>query len=252
MRHDRIGVQLYTLRVHTADDMEGTLRRVAEIGYTAVEFAGYGDSTPARIRSVLDELGMVAIAAHVPFEDWEQRRAGVFADLHTLGCAHGVVPSVPADVRADTDAVADLAGVLNGWGRQSRDEGLRFAYHNHDQEFAALDGGTVWDALVAGTDPELVAFELDLYWAAFAGADPAALLRRHGERVTLLHAKDMADGTNPRDAPAGSGVLRWDEIAATRGDADRWYIVEQDTPDDPFDDVRRSLRFLQGRSDPHG
>lgn len=252
MRSDRIGVQLYTLRAHTAEDMEGTLRRVAEIGYAAVEFAGYGDSTPARIRQVLDELGMRAIAAHVPFDDWERRRADVFADLHALGCTYGVVPSVPADRRADAAAAAQLADTLNSWGRDGREQGLRLAYHNHDQELAATDGGTVWDALVTGTDPALIDFELDLYWAAYAGADPVALLRRHGERVALLHAKDMADGTDPRDAPAGSGVLRWDDIAATRGDADRWYIVEQDTPDDPFGDVQQSLRFLQRRSDAAG
>lgn len=249
MRRDRIGVQLYTLREHTATDMEATLRRVAEIGYTAVEFAGYGDSSAERIRSVLDASGLTAIAAHVPYEAWEQDRGGIIDDLHVLGCRYGVVPSVPSRTRSDADAVERLAGVLSAWGRELREQGLGLAYHNHDAEFAEIDGVTVWERLAMASDPEAVSFELDLYWAAYGGADPAALLHRHADRVPLLHAKDMTDvtgdGEERRDAPAGEGVLDWSGFFGAPGDEDRWYIVEQDVPDDAFADVATSLGFLE-------
>lgn len=248
MRRDRIGLQLFTVRGHAAEDMEGTLRRVAAIGYRAVELAGYGDSTPARIRTVLDELGMVAVAAHVPFHDWEDRRRRVLDDLHALGARYGVVPSVPSARRAHAGAVADLADLLNVWGRACSDEGLRLAYHNHQHEHASLGEATVWEMLAAETDPELVDFELDLYWAAYAGADPAGLLRTHPDRVTLLHAKDMAPGVDRRDAPVGDGVLPWDEIEAVGG-PDRWWIVEQDQPCDPFEAARRGFFALLNRSE---
>lgn len=124
-------------------------------------------------------------------------------------------------------------------------------YHNHDAEFAEVAGVTVWERLVTATDPGAVDFELDLYWAAYGGADPADLLRRHAERIPLLHAKDMSphgEGGERRDAPVGSGTLDWDAIIDARGDEDRWYIVEQDTPDDPFADVATSLGFLERRA----
>lgn len=250
MKRDRIGLQLYTLRDATAQDMEGTLRRVAEIGYTAVELAGCGDSTPAGVRSVLDELGITAVAAHMPFEDYMDRRAGVFEDLETLGCKYGVVPAAPLQ-GADADAVARIAELLNDWGRESHERGLRLAYHNHDFDFDTMDGNAVWERLVERTDPQFVEFELDLYWAAYAGADVGDLLRRHAERITLVHAKDMADmadGEDRHDAPVGDGLLPWDDILDLGEGVDRWYIVEQDEPGDPFDDVRRSFEYLAARA----
>lgn len=114
MRRDRIGVQLYTLREHTAEGMQTTLERVAELGYTAVELAGYGDSSPERIREVLDRSGLTAVAAHVPFSVWEENRSKVFDELATLGCDYGVVPSVPSELRTDADAVGRLVELLDG------------------------------------------------------------------------------------------------------------------------------------------
>jgi sugar phosphate isomerase/epimerase len=255
MRRDQIGIQLYTVREHTAKDMLGTLRRVADIGYEAVEFAGYGDVAPAEIRTVLDDTGMVAIGSHVPFDDWEDRRGQVFEDLHTLGCTYAVVPSVPTRRRGDLDMVVGLAETFNHWASETREQGLRFAYHNHDYEFAPLGQGTVWDTLVAASDPDLVELEVDVYWARYAGVDPVELIQRHAQRVPLLHAKDMAAGDDRNDAPVGTGVLPWEQLVATADAAGaHWYIVEQDEPKNAFDDVRLSLhnlrRWSEGASEP--
>lgn len=250
MRRERLGLQLFTLRDLTAEDMAGTLRRVAAMGYRAVEFAGYGDSTPTGVRAVLDEVGLVAVAAHVPFDDWRVHREEVLGDLTDLGVAYGVVPAVPAELRKDADAVAELATLLNRWGAECRAHGLRLAYHNHEKEFTPVGGRTVWEALVAATDPEFVTFELDIYWAAVGGADPVSLLRLHADRIALLHAKDLLAGDPPVDAPAGRGILPWEEIVAAPGASSRWYLVEQDTSDAPLQDVEHSLRFLDSLADP--
>ena len=121
---------------------------------------------------------------------------------------------------------------------------MRLAYHNHDVEFLPLDGTTVWDVLVGETSPDLLDFELDVYWAAFAGHAPAEIIARDGARIGLLHMKDLTD--DRRDAPVGTGELPWRTIAleAARG-AIRWYIVEQDNPGDAFADVARSLDVLR-------
>jgi sugar phosphate isomerase/epimerase len=242
MKIDHVAVQLYTLRDLTAQDMPGTLRRLAEIGYRAVEFAGYGNATPQNIRAVLDELGMRGIAAHVRLQQLEQNTDQIAQELHHLGCEYIVVPWIGEEYRQSVDQVRRLAEQLNRMGRQMAEQGLRLAYHNHQFEFAPLDGTTMWDLLIAETDPALVDFELDIYWAAYAEHDPIALIEQHNARLTLLHLKDRA--TDGSDAPVGDGSLPWERILATA--RARWYIVEQDHPREPLDDVARSLHSLRG------
>jgi sugar phosphate isomerase/epimerase len=247
MKSAQIGVQLYTVRAETARDMPGTLRRLAEIGYGAVEFAGYGSASPAEIRQVLDEQGIVAIGAHVALVDLETRLHQVLAECQLLGCAYAIVPWVPESWRTTSADVSRLGERLNSLGELCRAEGIRLGYHNHAEEFSPLEGTTAWEILARETSPELVDLELDLYWAARAGADPAAVLRRDRSRVRLVHAKDMArEGT--ADAPVGEGRLRWPEILDAAGDEVRWFIVEQDEPDDAFPAVERALRNLRSLS----
>ncbi|MDQ3871602.1 MAG: sugar phosphate isomerase/epimerase, partial [Chloroflexota bacterium] len=201
MKSAQIGVQLYTVREETARDMAATLRRVAEIGYGAAEFAGWGSVLPREIREVLDAEGIRAIGAHVPFVDLETRPLQVLAECAIVGCEWVVVPSVPEGWRSSPQQVGRLAGRLNSLGELCRAEGLRLAYHNHAVEFAPLESPgvdsdataqTAWETLVAETSRELVDLELDVYWAAFAGRAPHEVLGATGGRVRLLHMKDMA------------------------------------------------------------
>src|ERR1700730_11641648 len=146
----QLGLQLYTLRSLTATDMLGTLRQVAQLGYAAVEFAGFGD-TPVRVlRDTLDGLGLRALGAHVPYDRFANSVQGVCDDLLVLGCEYAIVPIIPNEMRADPRAAAELPAQLDTWGATCRASGLRFAYHNHAFEFAALDasGKTLFDALL--------------------------------------------------------------------------------------------------------
>ena len=249
MRRDQISLQLYTLREHTAGDMPATLRRLAEIGYTAVEFAGYGGLSPKDTRAVLDDLGLRASGAHVPLDSWEKDPEEVIADMHALNCAHAVVPIIPPE-RRDEESVARLAKSFDRWGELCRAEGVTFSYHNHAFEFAPLGETTMWDMLLRETDPELVHLELDLYWVRYGGVDPESVLRDLGDRVSLVHLKDMADDEQRSDLPVGEGVMQWQELlrAADAAGAE-WFIVEQDNPGDAFEDVRSSLRYLREMSE---
>ncbi|HEY0605810.1 MAG TPA: sugar phosphate isomerase/epimerase [Herpetosiphonaceae bacterium] len=242
MNIEHVAVQLYTLRDLTSKDMLGTLRQLASIGYRAVELAGYGDATPETIRATLDEVGMRAISAHVQLERIEQDTDQVVQEMQTLGCEYLVVPWLPEEQRGSQAKAQTLAERLNRVAPQVTGQGLRLAYHNHDFEFAPVDGTTMWDVLIAEADPA-VEFELDVYWAAFAKRDPIALIKEQGSRIALLHLKDQAADTG-KDAPVGDGVLPWSEILAASNA--RWLITEQDHPRDPIDDVTRSLRYLEG------
>lgn len=246
MHRDQLALQLYTVREACARDFLGTLREVAAIGYRAVELAGLHDHPPAHVRAALDEHGLQAVAAHISLERFERELDAVVAELQTLGCAYAVVPWAPEARRTDEGA-RELALLLNIWGRELRAAGLRLAYHHHDFEFRPLGPTTMWELLVAGTDPALVELELDVYWVRRAGHDPVALLGRLGGRVPLIHLKDLAaDGRS--DAPAGAGTLDWDVIlpAAAAAGA-QWYIAEQDHPHDPLADSRRAYELMAAR-----
>ncbi|CAA9449425.1 MAG: Sugar or sugar phosphate isomerase/epimerase/dehydrotase [uncultured Rubrobacteraceae bacterium] len=250
MRADQISLQLYTVREHTATDMPGTLLRLAEIGYTAVETAGFGGLAPRELRRVLDDLGLRASGAHVPLDTWESDPGSVVADMHAIGSSHAVIPMTPPGRRGDEDSVARLAENFNRWGGICRAEGLTFSYHNHDFEFARLGDTTMWEVLVRETDPDLVHLELDLYWIKYGGADPETVLRDVGGRVSLVHLKDMAPDETLSDLPVGEGTMPWTDLLNAAGEVGaEWYVVEQDNPRDAMEDVETSLRKLQELAD---
>ncbi len=174
MRRDQISLQLYTVRGHTAHDMPGTLRRLAEIGYTAVEFAGFGGLTPGKLRGVMDDFGLRASGAHIPLEAWESDPNSVIADMHTIGSSHAVVPMAPPVRRGDPDSISRLAEDFNRWGGRCRTEGITFSYHNHDFEFARIGETTMWEVLVRETDPDLAVDDVDLDDAEIDDADSEA------------------------------------------------------------------------------
>jgi sugar phosphate isomerase/epimerase len=246
MRRDQISLQLYTVREETARDMPATLLRISEIGYPAVEFAGFGGLSAGDLRSILDDLGLRVSGAHVPYDSWETDPEAVITNMHTLDCAHAILPIAPPEQRGDESAVASLAGSLNRWGELCRKEGVTFSYHNHDFEFAPLSGTTMWDFLVRETDPELVYFELDLYWVRYGGADPESLLYNLGDRIPLVHLKDMASGEQRSDLPVGEGTMPWNTLLEAAEVAGvHWYVAEQDNPRDALEDVRISLQFMR-------
>jgi sugar phosphate isomerase/epimerase len=246
MRQDQISLQLYTVREETARDMPGTLRRISEFGYPAVEFAGFGGLSAEDLRNILDDLGLRASGAHVPFDSWETDPGSIITDMHTLDCAHAILPTVPPQYRSDEVEVARLAGSLNRWGELCRQEGVTFSYHNHDFEFAPLAETTMWDVLVSETAPEIVRLELDLYWIKYGGADPETVLRDVGDRVSLVHLKDMAPDDTRSDLPVGEGTMPWTGLLEAADAAGvEWYVAEQDSPRDALEDVRTSQLHLQ-------
>ncbi|MBV9280330.1 MAG: sugar phosphate isomerase/epimerase [Chloroflexi bacterium] len=245
MTTDAIALQLYTVRDLVSHDYIGALRQVADAGYRAVELAGTAGMAPADLRAALDAVGLRAVSAHVRLDDLRRPAQELLAQLEPLGCSYAALAWLPPEERGSVDGARRLAGLLNRCARTFQTSGIRFGYHNHDFEFAPLGSTTMFELLAAETDPDLVFFELDVYWAQFAGMDPAELIRRYAGRMPLLHMKDMRAGDRSF-APVGTGVLDWPAIVeAARAAGTEWFIVEQDTSDRPLDDVRTSLHNLR-------
>jgi sugar phosphate isomerase/epimerase len=239
-----IAVQLYSIRHMVKEDMLGALGHVAEIGYRAVEFAGYGNATVPEIRQRLDDLGVRAVSAHVGFDRFANEIDKVIEEMTALGCTHAVVPWLAQEWRG-AERMAELGDRFNAWGVRCREAGIRFGYHNHDFELEPVGDGLLLDLMIEATDPSLVDIQIDFYFTAAAGVDGAALVRRLAGRVPTLHMKDLAPGPELNNLAVGAGLIDWEPIlAAAKGAGTEWYIVEQESQ--PLD-LARSLRFLEAR-----
>ncbi len=244
MRHDQIALQLYTVRGLTAADLPGTLRAVAAAGYHSVEVAGLPATDPGDLATMLDDSGLRVMAVHEGIEHLRADADAVATRSIAIGSPRVIVPWMPVEDRRNADDVRRFAAELGGFARTMAGHGIRLGYHNHDFEFGAIDGATVWEVLLAELAPE-VDLELDVYWAAVGGRDPVAEIQATADRVRLLHMKDRAPGAEPHDAPAGDGTLAFPAIVeAARGAGVEWYIVEQDEPATPLDDIGRAFRYL--------
>jgi sugar phosphate isomerase/epimerase len=208
-----IGIQLYTMAKPLSDDFTGTIRKLAEFGYKNLEFAGpyyfspeeelknnplvavmglsgygYHGHTPKEIRMMLDDLGLVSTSAHISDSSLKYNIDEAIEAANIIGQKYILSPAFMGQTPDEYKAAAEL---YNGFGEKCKAGGIRYGYHTHNGEFAVYDGVTLFDILVKETDPELVCFELDLFWAAVAGVDVVKLVKQYPGRVKLLHIKDM-------------------------------------------------------------
>lgn len=250
-----IALQLYTVRDELQKDFAGTVRKVAEIGYPAVEFAGYGGLSAAEMASLLRETGLQASSTHVSLDAVRDDLDGQIAYCREIGCRFMFLAWLAPDERGGSRLGA-LARQLDEAGRRCREAGISFGYHNHDFELEQVDGKPLLERLMEETSPERVTFELDVYWTAFAGVDPAAFLERHRDRISLLHMKDM--DAERRYTEVGEGTLDIAGICRLGQEIGvRWYVVEHDAPTMPSLQSARvsleNLRSILGRQEvPHG
>lgn len=239
-----LGVQLYTLRNAMHQDVDGTIARIAQIGYREIEWWGEYGRTPQQLRRLLDRHHLRSPSAHVGLEALEgDAFAATVARARVMGHQYIVVASVDDALVRTLDGWRRVADRFDTAARRLHREGLQFAYHNHDVEFRELQGQRPMDVLCEHTDPRLVQIEMDLYWIIDAGGDPVAFFRRWPHRVPLVHVKDRtADG---RMVDVGAGAIDWRAIFAHRAEAGiRHYFVEHDEPADPFASIAASYRYL--------
>jgi len=241
-------LQLYTVRDLTARDFAGTMKQVAGIGYKLVELAGYGSAKDAKsARKALDDAGLKAVSAHYAINVLEMSVEQVQADAETLGIDTVVCPFLPEESR-NAKGYEAAAATLRRAGEQLHGQGIVLGYHNHNFEFDKFGGKTGLDIILDNTPRHLVVAEVDVYWAKFAGVDPAELIDRLGDRVRLLHLKDMGPGSDKRFAPVGTGIIDFKSILATaEKHGVRWGIVEQDRTFDKatLDAIKTSLENLK-------
>jgi sugar phosphate isomerase/epimerase len=260
-------VQLYTVRDALQRDPRAALAALREIGIVEAELYGLNGPenttlfglSAADLKKALDANGIRVPFSHIGGALTNTQAIGAIARSLGLSTVIVALPSefsgqrdgrftmVPAESRAQLDA---LASKMNRVGREYRDQGLTFGYHNHHIEFTQVDGVVPYDYLVSNTDPDLVKLELDVGWLAYAGVDPVAYLRRHAGRVISCHLKDY-DARIATDVPQrklvtpGAGTIDFAAVlAAMRQTGVAHGFLEVDVSDDALGDVRRGTEHL--------
>ena len=244
MSTSKVSVQLYTVRELLTEDTVGTLKRIADIGFTQVEpfaFLSFGDA----LRQGLSEAGLTAPTTHQSFIGGDLDE--VFGAAKELGIETVIDPFVAPERWQTAEEVAQTAEQLNAAAEVASRHGIRVGYHNHDHEISStIEGVTALEFFAGKLSPEVV-LEVDTYWVAVGGADPVTFLPKLGDRVVALHIKDGPGTHDNKDQVAvGQGSLPIEQIIAAAPEALR--VIElDDSRGDRFQAVADSFAFLASR-----
>ncbi len=237
-----VAVQLYTLRDELEKDFKGTIKKVAELGYEGVEFAGYGGYSAQEVRELLEQVGLQVAASHISLEQLEENLEGVIAFEKELGNTAIVCPYLLPE-RQTEDGYKQLISVLNHAERRCSKEGITLYYHHHDFELKKLPNGK--SALETILDETNVGVEFDVYWLTKAGENPVEWMKKYQDRARLIHLKDMTTDDKQLFAPLGTGGVDITDIFNQAESMDvKWWIIEQDQCEgSALESVKQSLSY---------
>ena len=266
-----LGFQLYTVRNLIPDHARETLQRIAQIGYREIESMR---AFNAVVLPLCAEFGIHPVSAHYEtplitgnYDAWKDefisRPAGLtwekaVEDAALAGFKFMVIPYLTPAERGPLDQFRRYADQFNKAGEAVQQAGMQLCYHHHAFEFGPREGSRAIDVFLERLDPNLVKFEMDVFWLSVAGQDPVALLNQWKGRVALIHLKDKAPGLKPHYneelspnayREVGLGILDFNKIlAAASASGIQHYFVEQDeVAEDPVESLRYSFNSVQQR-----
>jgi sugar phosphate isomerase/epimerase len=243
-----LGIILGWMRPAFEADYLGTLQQIAETGYRYVEFGGHFGPSREAFLSALRDLNLRPIAGGGNMERLKSDLPSVIEDCHETGKEYVVCywPWTHSGNEIDgLDELMRISDDFNVIGSRCRENGLRFAFHNHDHEFRTVEDRIPYDVFLENTDPDLVTMQIDLYWIIKGGGDPHDYFDRYPGRFDLVHVKDMAPGPEQDFAAPGHGIIDFPSIFARADQAGfKYYIVEHDAAPDPLWTMREGYRYL--------
>ena len=267
-----IGLQLFTFFNEIDNDVIGTLKKIASVGYTEIESAfskkgGYYGMKPKEFSSTLKDLGLTWKSHHVlgapfkmpagakmptapdgkpivipPMKNLKDNMQELVDDVAEGGVPFLVCANTPINTMDDIKSSID---VLNQTGEIAKKAGLTFAYHNHDAEFKAVDGQLPYDMFLTQVDASLMNMELDLAWAIKGGKDPVEIFAKNPGRFPLWHVKDLSRDFQKVE-PVGNGFIDFKKIFANASTAGmKHFFVEHDMPTNPLESITTSFANLK-------
>ncbi|MDT3401981.1 sugar phosphate isomerase/epimerase family protein [Mucilaginibacter terrae] len=251
------GLQLYTLRAQLPTDVKGVIAKVAQAGYKEVEVYGYSKEkgfwglSPVEFKALLTQHGLTSPSGHYGMDQLletgsMQEVDDAIAAAKVLGHTYVTMPYINIKFRKTAVDIKKIVEKVNLAAAHIKKAGLKMAYHNHDFELMPVEGVTLYEELLKGTKPNLVDFEMDLYWVVRAGNDPVKWFEKYPGRFTMVHVKDMDKQDNKLNTEVGSGSINFKQIFAKAKLAGvKHYIVEQENfKIDPYLSIAQSNKFL--------
>ncbi len=225
----KIGLQLYTVKEEAQHDFLGLLKKVADIGYDGVEFAGYFDTPAERLLQVLQELKLETAGTHISMNALKEQLDDVMAYSQAIQCPTIICPGFwGVDLKAES-TFRQIGQLFNRVGETCRKNGLRFMYHIHGHEFETFNRQSGLDILLEETAPENMALQPDTAWVQHAGLDAVAALKKYGSRCASLHVRDMSSPDGHDGIEVGDGIV---DIPGVLAEAQalsiEWLVVEQE------------------------
>lgn len=258
--HEHLGLQMWSLRAQTKESTTGALDQAQAYGLTEIETAGTGSLTTEQFAAELKSRGLKAVSAHIGYDILQKDIGAAIATAKTLGASFIICPfpKTTKDRKVTDEIIHEMAANFNTWGAACKAAGLRFGYHPHGLEFVASAANPkekLFDILLRETKPDLVCYEMDVFWVYHAGENPAQLLAAHPNRWVLMHVKDMRKGAltgfstgsaPPTDNVAvGTGQIDWKSVLGTAQKIGvQYYFIEDETPA-PLQCIPDSLKYLR-------
>ena len=233
------GLQLYSVRDLTEKDLALALKKVAEIGYKNMEFAGFFGHSAEEVKAMLEENGLTVSGTHSSLDDLEKDFEGTVKYHKTIGNTNYIIPGAPWKTAKELD---DTIAKLNKFQPMLAAEGITLAYHNHDGEFRPNEDGQIpHEEMEKRTN---VDFEIDTYWAYVAGKDPIEVITRLKDRVKVIHLKDGLQ--NGEGFALGEGTAPVAEVRAKAIELGMQIVVESETlQPDCVSEVTRCFEYLK-------
>lgn len=229
MKDLSIGIIEWTVRDELAKDFSGTYKKIAEIGYSYVEQGGFGPYSIKEWNELLEKCNLKVVCNHFGVEMLEQNLSHLAEYGKALGYNYMGYPCLRNSSMGSEEGYKNEAAAMNLLGRRCKEKGFTLIYHNHDFEFAKYNGKCGMDILFENTDPDLVKFEIDVYWVTFAGEDPVKHIKKFKNRCDIIHLKDMANDNKRSFTEVGEGIIDFKAILNTALETGvRYFIVEQD------------------------
>lgn len=245
----KIGAQLYTVRdsCKTLEDFASTLKKVADIGYKTVQVSGTCEFSALWLRNELEKNGLECAVTHTPVSRLLNEPEKVAEEHKIFGCKYAGIGWNAFKLDEGDTPEKFIASYLPV-AKKLNSSGVKFMYHNHDQEFQKVEGKLIIDILSEAFSSELMGFIVDTFWVQAAGGDPAAWLRKLSGRIPCIHLKDYAYGR--KFAVIGEGNINFDAVfKAAEESGTEYMLVEQDDcyGEDPFECLKRSYAYLKAR-----
>lgn len=245
-----LAAQLYTIRdfTKTAADFSESMKRLRDIGYSAVQISAIGPIADEEVKQIVDDNGLTICNTHIGYDLLWNDADRVITQHRLWDCRHVAIGSLPKPYREEGEAgYIRFAKEASEVGKKLHEAGLTFSYHNHSFEFVRFGERTALDIIYEESDPNYLQAEIDTYWIQHGGGDPMAWIRRMKNRMPVIHLKDMVmvDGQQTM-AEVGEGNLNWPAILeACEYAGVEWYAVEQDICQrDPFESLKISYDNL--------